>query len=82
MLLKHPWLAVNLFADVLGEVPGQFDRRGSRPAPSHSLGLVLCRRSCGVIEETLHPLVGIGRHDSYSCAILAKSLSDHELMAG
>jgi hypothetical protein len=35
MLLKLPWLTVDVFADVLGEIPGQFDRRGSRPWPLH-----------------------------------------------
>ena len=35
MLLKLPWLTVDIFADVLGEIPGQFDRGGSRPWPLH-----------------------------------------------
>jgi hypothetical protein len=30
VLLILPWLTVDVFADVLGEIPGQFDRGGSR----------------------------------------------------
>jgi hypothetical protein len=41
VLLKLPWLAVEVFTDVLGEIPGQFDRRGSRPWSSH-IHLPLC----------------------------------------
>jgi hypothetical protein len=35
VLLKLPWLTVDVFADVFGEIPDQFDRGGSRPWPLH-----------------------------------------------
>jgi hypothetical protein len=41
MLLKLSWLIVDVFADVLGEIPGQFDRRGSRSWSLH-VHLSLC----------------------------------------
>ena len=31
MLLKLPWLAVDVFVDIFGKISGQFDRRSSRP---------------------------------------------------
>jgi hypothetical protein len=33
VLLKLPWLAVGVFANVLAEIPGQIDQGGSRPGP-------------------------------------------------
>jgi hypothetical protein len=35
MLLKLSWLPLDILADVLGEIPGQFDRRSSRSWPFH-----------------------------------------------
>ena len=35
VLLKLPWLAVDVFADVLGEIPGQLDRRRMVSGPIH-----------------------------------------------
>lgn len=41
VVLEIPWLAVDVFANILGEIPGQFDRGGSRPWPPY-VDLPLC----------------------------------------